>query len=318
MLKTKMPAIGIDLGGTKIMAAVINSEGIIGEPIKIPTPAGPENIINAFVEIIDKFKKEHLVAGVGIATPGIVNGNTGTVIGATNNIPGWAGTPVKKIMESKTLLPVHIENDANAAAYAEAHSKRLKNKTCVVALTIGTGIGGGILINGQLFHGANHGAGHCGHIRISFDNKRMCTCGLFDCYEAYASGTGLLATAKEMLTGVSAKQSPLAQDIKALKNADIFAAAKNDDLVAKKIINEWHRHLVMGMISIAHVLDPDCFVLSGGLCTFIDYELISEMLIDNTIPAIGDNLKIYKSELGNHAGIIGAAQLILDKLAKAS
>ncbi len=313
-----MPAIGIDLGGTKIIAAAVNSEGIIGEPIKIPTPKGPENILAKFVELIEHYKKEHVISGVGIATPGIVNGDTGTVIGATGNIPGWTGTQVKQIIESKTLLPVHVENDANAAAYAEAHSHNLKNKRCVIALTIGTGIGGGILIDGQVFHGANHGAGHCGHVRIALDNKRMCTCGLFDCYEAYASGVGLLATAKEVLSTVTINQSSLAKDIANLKNSDLFEAASKKDLVAKKILDIWHKHLVVGMVSLAHALNPDCFVLSGGLSKFIDFELLSEMLIDNTIPKIGENLKVYKSDLGDYACVIGAGQLILDKLAKTS
>lgn len=315
MLKTRMPAIGIDIGGTKIMAAAINSEGIIDEPIKVSTPKGPENIINQFLELIEHFKKNHVVAGIGIATAGIVDGSTGTVIGATGNLPGWTGTPVKRIIESKTLLPTFVVNDANAAAYAEAHTRKLRDLKCVVALTIGTGIGGGILVNGELLQGANWGAGHCGHVKVSMDNQRMCTCGLFDCYEAYASGTGLAITAREILSNISADQSILARDINNLKNTDIFEAANNNDIVAKQIVNVWHKHLVAGMVSIAHVLNPNCFVLSGGLSKLIDYELLSELLIDSTIPAISENLKIYRSDLGDHAGIIGAAQLILDKLA---
>jgi glucokinase len=316
MLKTKMPAIGIDIGGTKIMAAAVNSEGIIGEPIKIPTPKGPENIINQFIELIEHFKKNHIIAGIGIATAGIVDSSTGTVIGATGNLPGWTGTPVQRIIESKTLLPTYIVNDANAAAYAEAHTRKLRELKCVVALTIGTGIGGGILVDGKLLNGANWGAGHCGHVKVSMDNKRLCTCGLFDCYEAYASGTGLAKTAKEILSNVSADQSPLAKNINNLKNADIFEAAAKGDIVAKQIIALWHKHLVAGMVSIAHVLNPNCFVLSGGLSNLIDYEMLSELLVDSTIPAISENLKIYRSDLGDYAGIIGAAQLILDKLAK--
>ncbi len=315
MLKIKMPAVGIDLGGTKIMIAAVNSEGIVGETIKVPTPKSPPNILNKFVELINQIKKEHLIAGIGIATPGIVDTELGIPIGATGNLPGWTDTKIKQIIESQTLLPVYVENDANAAAYAEAHTRNLKDKKCVIVLTIGTGIGGGILIDGKVFHGANHGAGHCGHIRISTDNKRLCTCGLFDCYEAYASGTGLLATAKEILANVNPSQSPLAKDLALLSNEAVFAAFTNKDLIAEKIINTWHKHLAIGMASLANALNPDCFVLGGGLCNFINYELLNEMLIDLTLPKINENLKVYKSELGYHAGMIGAAQLILDKLA---
>lgn len=316
MLKTKMPAIGIDLGGTKIMAAAVNSEGIVDEPIKIPTPKGPENIINQFLELIEHFKKKHVVAGIGIATAGVVDSDNGTIIGGTGNLPGWTGTPVKQIIESKTLLPTYVINDANAAAYAESHTRKLKDRPCVVALTIGTGIGGGILINGELLHGANWAAGHCGHVKVSMDNKRLCTCGLFDCYEAYASGTGLATTIREVLANISPDQSPLAKDIGNVKTGDIFEAASKKDLVALQIIALWHKHLAAGMISIAHVLNPDCFILSGGLSKFIDYDVLTELLVDGTLEPVGKNLKIHKSELGDYAGIIGAAQLVLDKLAK--
>ena len=154
-----------------------------------------------------------------------------------------------------------------------------------------------------------------GHVKVSMDNKRLCTCGLFDCYEAYASGIGLAETAREILANISPDQSPLAKDIQNLKNADIFEAANKNDIVAKQIINLWHKHLVAGMVSITHVLNPNCFVLSGGLSKFIDYEMLSELLADSTIPQISENLKIYRSDLGDYAGITGAAQLILDKLA---
>jgi len=320
ILKIKMPAVGIDIGGTKIMAAVVNSEGLIGDPIKIPTPHGPDKILSTVVALVEKFKEEHVLAGIGIATAGIVNIDTGTIIGATGNLPGWTGTPVKQFIESKTLLPVHVENDANAVAYAEAHLKKFQDKASVVILTIGTGIGGGILINGQLFRGQHYGAGHCGHIKLSLDNKRLCPCGLFDCFEAYGSGTGLLITAKEMLANISADQSSLsalANNSHSLTNEAIFEALANQDLIAIQIINTWHRHLAAGMSSIAHVLNPDCFVLSGGLAKFIDLDLLLELVRDITLPAIAENLKIYKSEFDNTAGLIGAAQLLLDKLAKA-
>jgi glucokinase len=320
ILKIKMPAVGVDIGGTKIMAAVVNCEGLIGDPVKIPTPSGPTNILNTILKLVEKFKEDHVLAGVGIATAGIVNVDTGTIIGATGNLPGWTGTPVKQFIESKILLPVHVENDANAAAYAETHLKKFKDQAAVIILTIGTGIGGGILINGQLFRGQHYAAGHCGHIKLSLDNKRLCSCGLFDCFEAYASGTGLLITAKEMLANISAHQSSLATALKnsnGLSNEAVFEAFANQDLIAIQIINTWHKHLAAGISSLAHVLNPDCFILGGGLSKFINLDLLLELVRDITLPAIAGNVKIYRSEFGNTAGLIGAAQLLLDKLAKA-
>ncbi len=318
ILKTKMPAVGIDIGGTKIMAGIVNSQGLIDAPVKIPTPSGSSNILNAVLQLIEQFKQKHLVAGVGIATAGIVNIDTGTIIGATGNLPGWSGTPIKQVIESKILLPVHVENDANAAGYAEAHFRQLQDTTCAVVITIGTGIGGSILIKGKLFRGDNYGGGHVGHIKLSMDNKRPCSCGLFDCYEAYASGTGLLVTAREVLASVKSDQSLLSGDLQNLKNENVLDAYAKGDLIARKIVNMWHKHLAIGMASIANALNPHCFILGGGLSPFVDLELVSELLLDNTLPTIGEHLKVYKSELGNTAGLIGAAQLILDKLAKVS
>ncbi len=155
---------------------------------------------------------------------------------------------------------------------------------------------------------------------MSLNNQRLCPCGLFDCFEAYASGTGLLVTAKEMLINVSADQSPLAvlsNDLKTLTNEAIFAAFTNQDLIAIQIINIWHKHLATGISSLAHVLNPDCFVLGGGLAKFVNLDLLLELVRDITLPKIAENLKIYKSEFGNTAGLIGAGRLLLDKLAKA-
>jgi glucokinase len=314
VIKSKLPAIGIDLGGTKILAAVVNDERVISEPIRISTPTGPENIIASILDLVEQCRKDFTLAGIGISTAGAVNSITGEIVGSTGNLPGWTGTPLKTIIENKTLLPTHVENDGNCAAYGEARARNLRDKACVIVLTIGTGIGGGILINGELFRGDHFAAGECGHIRISLDNKRMCTCGLFDCWEAYGSGRGLLATGKEVLTGVLWHQTPLAKNIDGLTNEAILQAAQQNDLVAQKIIKIWHEHICAGMSSLAHVLDPDCFILTGGLSRFIDFELLSEMFLDKTMPRIAENLEIHKSKLDNLASLMGAAQLVIDNV----
>jgi glucokinase len=315
VLKSKLPAIGIDLGGTKILAAVVNDQRIVSEPIRVATPIGTENIIAAILDLVSQCQKDFTLAGIGISTAGAVNPITGDIVGSTGNLPGWTGTPIKTIVENKTLLPVHVENDGNAAAYAEARARNLRDKACVVVLTIGTGIGGGILINGKLFRGDHFAAGECGHLRISLDNKRLCTCGLFDCWEAYGSGRGLLATGKEVLTSVIWHQSPLAKDVGSLTNEAILEAAQKGDLVAKKIIKIWHEHLCAGMASLAHVLDPDCFILTGGLSRFIDFDLLSERVLDKVMPHIAEHLEIHKSTLDNHASVLGAAQIVIDSIA---
>lgn len=315
-----MPAVGVDLGGTKIRAALVRDGQVISQPRQVPTPHGPENIINALVGLIREFQSEVeetdavAIAGVGIATAGIVDCNSGEIIGSTGNVPGWEGTSLKKVVESKVLLPVHVDNDANAAAYGEASSRGLMSASCVVTVTLGTGIGGGLVINGKMFRGANWGGGEIGHMRINLGNKRLCTCGLFDCWEAYGAGRGLLDTGKEVLSGLSKEQTPLAADLDTLTTHEIYAAFQKGDIVAKRIMDMWHEHVAIGIVSLAHILNPDVFIVTGGLADCVDFELLHEMVVDRSLPRIGNSLQIHKSELSGLAGIVGAAQLVLDNL----
>lgn len=310
-----MPALGIDLGGTKISAVVVRDQQLATEPMQRPTPKGPEKIVQAILDLLADFQKEHLIAGVGIATAGIVRVDTGEVIGSTGNIPGWEGTPVRTIVERQTMLPVYVENDANASAYGEYSSGNLRDKHCLVVVTLGTGIGVGIVIDGKLFHGAHWGGGECGHIKVSMDNRRLCTCGLFDCWEAYGAGRGLLATAHELLAGVKPEQSELASHGKELNTRTITAAAKKGDIIAQRAMHQWHEHLCAGMVSIAHTLDPDCFVLTGGMAQFVDHALLRELIADRCLPRISEQLEIRGSVLGKNGGMIGVAQLVLDDIA---
>src|SRR5262249_3069483 len=142
--------LGFDIGGTKISAAMFDGHAIVSDVKKVPTPHGAEAIIAAFLKLITEFQESYTVTGIGIATAGIVDTIKGYPVTGTNNIPGWAGTQVKEIIEGKTSIPVYVENDANAAAYGEAKSKNLVNSPCTVVITLGTGIGGGILLNGKV------------------------------------------------------------------------------------------------------------------------------------------------------------------------
>jgi glucokinase len=317
LLKSKMPALGIDLGGTKILAAPVVEGHVIGEPLKEATPNGPDKILEKLAAIIARFQTDYVLAGVGIATAGIVDPDTGEIVGSTGNLPGWTGTKLKQVLESKTMLPVHVENDANAAAYGEARVRNLKDKECVVLLTLGTGLGGGILIKGQLYRGAHFSAGECGHIRISLGNQRLCTCGLFDCWEAFVAGRGIVATAKEFAQDKTEAQSSLVAMAKTdrLTPEIVVEQSTKGDILAQKVMRVWHEHLCAGMTSLVHVLDPDCFILSGGLSKCVDVGLITELLSDRTLSHPGNKVEVFISELGYQAGMIGAAHIVLDKVA---
>jgi glucokinase len=321
LLRNNLPALGVDLGGTKIRAALVKDGQVVSEPRQIPTPLGPEKIIDGIVELVRSFQtdiKEAVgtqsmgIAGVGVATAGIVDCNSGEILGSTGNLPGWSGTSLKRVIESQILLPVHVDNDANAAAYGEASSRGLMHSNCVVTVTLGTGIGGGLVINGKMFRGAHWGGGEIGHMKINLNNKRLCTCGLFDCWEAYGSGRGLVATGHDVLSGLSPEQTPWVKGD--LTTHMIVAAAKNNDIVAKRIMHMWHEHIACGISSLAHILDPDVFIVTGGLADCVDFALLQELVVDRVLPRIGDNLTIHKSELEGLAGIVGAAQLVLDSL----
>lgn len=312
MEKNQIPAIGIDLGGTKILAGLVSQCRLLGEPVKVSTPKGPENIIRAILDLIADFQKKSLVLGVGISTAGIVDPSSGQVIGSTGNLPGWEGTPLKTIIQNKTALRVVVENDANSAAYGECHASGLGHKTCLIMVTLGTGIGGGIILHGRLYRGAHFAGGEIGHIKISMENKRHCTCGLWDCWETYGSGRGLQYTGWEMLAGVKEEQSSLVALRDNLSTQNIIDAAKNGDIIGQKSLNKYHEHIAAGMVALCHSLDPDCFVISGGMSKFVDLKLLKDLLSDLTLPRVSEKLEIYPSCLGESAGLIGAGQLVLD------
>jgi glucokinase len=308
--KTDLPVLGIDLGGTKISAALIKDFKVSSDVAKVSTPSGSDKIIEALIGLIDEFSKDNLLLGVGVATAGSVNNETGQVIGSTGNLPGWEGTAVKKILESKTALRTHVENDANAAAYGEyAASDRLRKKDCICTVTLGTGIGVGTVINGRLLRGS-HFSSQAGHVRIAMNNRRHCTCGLWDCWEAFAAGYGLVTTGFELLENVSQEQSPLAGKRKTLTTRDIIEAAAAGDLIGSKAMEMWHEHIAIGMVSLAHAYDPDVFLIGGGLSKFVQFDLLQEMLMDRTLPLVRNNLELGPAKLGEAAGMIGVAELV--------
>jgi glucokinase len=176
-------------------------------------------------------------------------------------------------------------------------------------VTLGTGIGLGIVVRGDVFRGS-HYASQGGHIKISMENRRRCTCGLWDCWEAYGAGRGLLATGHDFLQGVTDEQSRLAVKRDHLTNQDILDAAKDGEVLGQRILEKWHEYVACGIASVAHVLDPDVFVVTGGMSKFVDYAVLREMVADRTLPRVAQNLEIHPSLLSEAAGMVGAAELV--------
>lgn len=321
--KSACAAIGIDLGGTNLRGAVIESGKLLGEPVYIETPDRPDKIVDALVKLIEDLLagaqaaglKRDSICGVGIATAGVVNCDTGEVIGSTGNLPGWAGTKIREVIEARTALCVHVENDANAAAYGEARVDELKDLHCIVVVTLGTGIGGGIVIDGKLLHGRGWAAGEIGHMSISLDDSRLCTCGLHNCWEAYGSGRGLLATARELIAGQkdNGPQSSLSKE-EELTTYKVFQEAKAGDSLAWAIVRRWHEHITTGIVNLTHILNPDCFVITGGLSQACDLELLKQLTVEKALHNIGETVEIRASRLETNAGLIGAAQSVIDEV----
>lgn len=324
-------AIGIDIGGTKINAAILDLHAVETRPPeapivyktavhKKPTPASPD----AFIETIAELVKACLQEGgfqdktlpIGISTAGIVDPNKGEILGSTGNLKAisYHPFPIKRLVQEATGLPVHVENDANAAAYGEywtgaARSQAYQN---VIMITLGTGVGCGLILNGQLHRGRHFVAGEAGHIRISLTNDRRCTCGRIGCWEIYASGTGLATTGARELAEVAHSPEALnllkGKDVDEITTHDIIAGVSEENPLARSLMKKWHFAVATGLGSLMNVLDPDVIVIGGGMASFIDQAMLRRFL-DERVMGNMNQTPIRMAELGNNAGFVGAAQI---------
>lgn len=285
-------ALAIDVGGTKIYSAIIDESGqIISEIQKHSTPKTFDEIKNTFKSIIEKH--ENNVDVIAFSTCGAVNNENTGIVGSTGNI---AKEYPSMNFKSLSIKPVFVENDANCAAWAEHKIGASKGFSHSVMLTLGTGVGGGIIINNKLLKGKNGAAGEM-HFKMYSDKRRKCTCGSWDCFEIYASGKGLKLTAEQMLENPS------------VTTYDVVDNAKNGDLKMQKVLDRWQEDITNGIIGLANLFDPHCFVLSGSLAEFVDTEKI-EKIVNTEI--VTTPTKVFKANAGNYSGMIGAALLALE------
>lgn len=282
-------ALGIDVGGTKIYNAIINEKGeILSDIEKRPTPKSFAEIQAVFKEIIEKHENE--VDVIAFSTCGAVNKTNDGILGSTGNIAKEYPTMNFKSLSQK---PVFVENDANCAAWAEYIIGSSKNMPYSVMITLGTGVGGGIIIDGKLYKGKSGAAGEM-HFKMRTDKHRKCTCGSWDCFEAYASGTGLKLTAEE----ISGDKEITTYDV--IENLD--------RPIMKKIFNVWQNDILEGIIGLANLFDPDCVVLSGSMAEFVDIEYLER---EANSQIVTQPFKVVKASAGNYSGMIGAGLLAL-------
>lgn len=304
---------GIDIGGTKISASVIENGQIISNIIKEKTPFNSQKIIEITFNMIEKLKENYDISGIAIATAGAVNNENSKVIGSTGNLPkDYPNIEFKKIFEEKFKIPCLIENDANAAAFAEYKIGAAKNTQISITVTLGTGVGGGIIINGKILKGKSGAAGEIGHIMLGIEKERACTCGEYNCFEAYASGTGFKKTIQKLASISPEFKSSMwnNKQINELSTYDIIEGYKKNDKFSQIAYLHWEKELIIGLCSLANVFDPDVIVISGGLASEVNYEKIEKLVNEKIVTT---PLKIKKAQTENYAGMIGAALLIEEK-----
>ena len=284
-------ALAIDIGGTKIYNSIVNEKGeIISEIEKHHTPKTFEEIKEIFKEIITAHENEADV--IAISTCGAVNNSNTEILGSTGNIA--KEYPTMDFM-SLSKKKVFVENDANAAAWAEHIIGSSKGLPTSIMITLGTGVGGGLILNNRIFKGKNGAAGEM-HFKMRTDKHRKCTCGSWDCFEAYASGSGLKKTAEE----ISKNPNITTYDV-------IGGWQKNDNLMTE-IYKKWENDILEGLIGLANIFDPDVIVLSGSLAEFTNPEYLTETVNKEIVTT---PTKIVKGSAGNYSGMIGAALLAL-------
>lgn len=286
-------ALSIDIGGTKIYSAYVDENGqIVSEVEKHATPKTADEIVALLKEIIAKHENE--IDVTAISTAGGVNRENTKVICSTANLPfGYPKTDFKSLSNK----PVFVENDANCAAWAEYKIGSAKGMDNNITLTLGTGVGGGIITDGRLLKGKSGVAGEM-HFKMSADKRRHCTCGAYDCFEIYASGNGL------RITGIEVTGN------KDITTYDIIKGVDEGDNTMLRAYNIWQNNIIAGLIGLADIFDPDCIVLSGSMGKFCDVEYMEEIVNDEivTLPT-----KILHATSGNYAGMIGAALLAFEK-----
>lgn len=309
-----MHAIGIDIGGTKIAGALVDENGSIVREMRVPTPANDVlALTSAVAEIINELASGNDVVGAGIAAAGFIDADQSHIVYAPNL--SWRNEPFKANLEKLISVPVLLENDANAAGWAEYRYGAGVGTKHMVMLTIGTGVGGAVIADSRMLRGGFGIAGELGHIRL-VPNGKLCGCGQHGCLESYGSGSALLKAAKELVSSGDPKGARLAQLERAagqLTGTEVYQAIQERDPGALELLSELGSWIGQAIGSLVAVLDPEIVVIGGGVSAAGDLLLnpIREAYLEH-LPARGfrPELKIVAAEFVNDAGVVGAADLV--------
>ncbi|WP_425590144.1 ROK family glucokinase [Guptibacillus hwajinpoensis] len=324
MMKEEKWFIGVDLGGTTIKLAFLDYYGEIKKKWEIPTDkseAGRHITMHIARAIDDKMEEMELAkekfAGIGMGAPGFIEMETGFIYHAVNI--GWRNFPLKDKLEVETGLPVIIDNDANIAALGEMWRGAGDGARDLLCVTLGTGVGGGIITNGTIIHGTNGMAGEIGHITSVPEAGASCNCGKTGCLETVASATGIVRIAMENLT--SNQESVLYHTYKEqnqLTSRDIFEAAEANDSYAEEVVEKVTFYLGLAIANLANALNPSKIVIGGGVSKAGEALLkpLKHQFEKYALPRVKEGSDFAIATLGNDAGVIGGAWLVKTKLVK--
>ncbi len=309
--------IGVDVGGTNVKLALVDMNGKIVYSNTTPTRAdlGYEHSIANIQTAIEELMKEtssnkENIEAIGFGFPGQIDYQNG-IVRLLPNMPGWVEIPVAKIMEEKFQIQTKLDNDVRVATLGELKYGAGKGCNNLVCITVGTGIGSGLVLNGKLVRGAKNAAGEIGHIKMTMGDGPICGCGDYGCFEAYASGPSIVAEAKEYIKGgKSSKFKELATE--ELSPYIVAQAALQGDAVAKRIYSKMGEIIGLGLTSVINLLNPERVIIGGGVADAGDilFNPIRETVAKRAMPIQAQSVEIVPAQLGNTAGVIGASLLI--------
>ena len=301
--------VGVDVGGTKMLAVALGDQRSVTAEWRVPTPDTAAALIDAYVAVVDALRADGPVDAVGVGAPGLVDREG--VLHAAPNLPNIHDLAIKVLLEERLQLPVQVDNDATCAAWGEREMGAAKGSDDVVVVTLGTGIGGGLVLDGHLYRGAHGFAGEVGHVKVD-PNGIPCPCGGRGCWERYASGSALGRFGREAgEAGRAARVVELAGgDFHDVRGEHVGAAAREGDPEALALMDRFAWWVAQGLANLADVFDPDTIVVGGGMLESVDLfldrtrQLFPELVLAG--PA-RPSVHIVPATLGERAGAIGAA-----------
>ena len=299
--------LGVDIGGTSVKMGLIDESG----KIHVQTEASVcfDGYQTPIIDTVCKEAKHFLAAqnaqveGIGVSATGQIDSHTGVVIGTNGKIPHYEGIPIKERLENALGVPAWVLNDANAAALGECFIGRARGRKNVIMLTLGTGVGGGLVLNGRLYDGQRGIAGELGHFTL-YQDGIPCTCGKRGCFESYASTTALLARVRKVYPEEPEWNGRL-----------VFERAAQGDAVLRDILSAWIDDIAAGITGLVHIFNPEMVIIGGGVSRqeALLMQPLRERVLFHVMPRFAEELQIEPALLGNDAGMIGAVKFFMEK-----